>query len=162
MDAHAHVVPCVPVYMCMRVGVRLCMFACVCTCGCTRVWLNACVCTCCRARVRAPYHSSHVSLDGLQLLKLLDLALLHVCLELPGAVLVGQRAPLHQVVDQVLGGRAQGHGDTEPRGAGRSPEPRGSSVQGHICESRIHMKMEEEHSTPHTHTHTTAMLCVCV
>jgi len=40
--------------------------------------------------------------------KFLDLALVHVLLQLPGGVLVRQRGPLHQVVDNRLEGGERG------------------------------------------------------
>lgn len=48
------------------------------------------------------HHPARVWLHCLQLLKLLDFTLIHVILQLPGAVLVRQRAPLHQVVHHLL------------------------------------------------------------
>ena len=48
------------------------------------------------------YHPAGVWLGCLQQLKLLYLALLHIPLQLPRTVLVGQGAPLHQVVHHLL------------------------------------------------------------
>lgn len=48
------------------------------------------------------HHLARVWLDCLQLLKLFYLALIYVVLQLPGTVLVRQRAPLHQVVHHLL------------------------------------------------------------
>ena len=48
------------------------------------------------------HHPARVWLHCLQLLKLFNLALIHVVLQLPGAILVRQRAPLDQVVHHLL------------------------------------------------------------
>lgn len=48
------------------------------------------------------HHPARVWLDCLQLLKLFNFILIYVILQLPGAVLVRQRAPLHQVVHHLL------------------------------------------------------------
>lgn len=53
-------------------------------------------------RLPVTYHPARVWLSCLQLLKLLDLALVYVVFQLPGAVLIWQRAPLHQVVHHLL------------------------------------------------------------
>lgn len=54
------------------------------------------------------YCSLHSRLSVLDFLELFHLALIHVFLQFPSGVLIWQRAPLHQVVDDGLIGRGGG------------------------------------------------------
>lgn len=67
------------------------------------------------------HHPARVWLDCLQLLKLFNLALIHVVLQLPGAVLVRQRAPLDQVVHHLLQAGTEGISTAKRLERGQAP-----------------------------------------